>query len=476
MTLASLLRELRTRAMLTQEELAARSGLSEGTIRGVEAGRVDRPRAATVRLLAAALGLTDDERIRLVNAAGRGRADGTVARIVGTVVPRQLPADVPGFAGRCDELNWLDVRLRVDGHSPTPSGGLVAVDGPPGVGKTALVVHWAHRVCDQFPDGQLYLDLRGHFAGPALTPVDALGRLLRSLGMSRDETPSELDVAAGLYRSLVADRRMLVVLDNAGSVDQVRPLLPGGGGCAVIVTSRHRLDGLVARDGAARLRVGLLSIAESRALLSVMLGFQRVEAELEQADELARLCGHLPLALRIAAANLALRRRKKIALQVEQLRTGDRLAALAAAGDPDGALAASFDLSYQRLSTDERRLFRLLALDPGPDVTVEAAAALIGSTAEHAAHSLESLVRANLIEECAPGRYHCHDLLNAYAADRSRAEESERARTAATTRLLCWHLNTAVTAASVPSSHGRADVGSEATRDGQGPVCRIRCN
>jgi tetratricopeptide (TPR) repeat protein len=365
------------------------------------------------------------------------------------VVPRQLPSDVPGFAARWDELRWLDVRLRAADDSAAPPGGFVVVDGPAGVGKTALVVHWAHRVCDRFPDGQLYLDLRGHFAGPALTPIEAVGRLLRSLGMSGEETPSELDVASGLYRSLVADRRMLVVLDNAGSADQVRPLLPGGAGCAVVVTSRHRLDGLVARDGATRLGVSVLSTIESRTLLSGMLGAERVDAELKQADELARLCGHLPLALRVAAANLALRPRKRIASQVEHLRTGDRLAALAAAGDPHGAVAAAFGLSYQRLSKDERHMFRLLGLVPGPDVTVEAAGALTGTAPEHAAHTLESLAQANLVEEYTSGRYRCHDLLSAYATDRSEAEESDAARVAARARLFWWYLGTAAAAASV---------------------------
>lgn len=254
------------------------------------------------------------------------------------VVPAQLPAETTAFSGRQAALAQLD------SHLPDPeirrSPAMVAIAGTAGVGKTALAVHWAHRVRDRFPDGQLYLDLRGWAAGAPLLPIDALAGFLPALGVPAAEVPDEVQQAAALYRSLLAGKRVLVVLDNARGPDQVRPLLPSGPGCMVVLTSRDQLSGLVARDGAVRLGLDALAPEEARILLARLLGAERVEAEPEAVAGLARLCGYLPLALRIAAANLADRQRTTVADYAAELAAGDRLgearagALLAEIGEP----------------------------------------------------------------------------------------------------------------------------------------------
>jgi DNA-binding SARP family transcriptional activator/tetratricopeptide (TPR) repeat protein len=350
-------------------------------------------------------------------------------------LPAQLPADVPGFAGRGADLARLDLLLA----SEDPDAVVIsAIDGAAGVGKTALAVRWAHRVRDRFPDGQLYANLRGYAPGAVpVRPLDALARFLHALGVRPERVPSDVDEAAALYRSLLADRRVLVLLDNAAAADQVRPLLPGGVGSLVLVTSRDHLAGLVARDGARRLTLDVLAPDEAGALLRGALGAERVRAEPAEVAELARLCGYLPLALRIAAANLSGRAGQPVADYVARLRDGDggRLAALAVPGDPGSAVSAAFDLSYARLPGGVRRMFRRLALAPGADVTTEAAAALAGAEPEEAGRWLAALTGAHLIEEVAHGRYGCHDLLRRYAAERARREDSADDRDAAVARL-----------------------------------------
>jgi DNA-binding SARP family transcriptional activator/tetratricopeptide (TPR) repeat protein len=349
-----------------------------------------------------------------------------------SVVPAQLPQDVRDFAGRAGELRQLDA-----------APPCTVVEGPAGVGKTALAVHWAHRVRDRFPDGQLYVDLRGYAPGPPLPPISALARSLRALGVPTERVPVDLDEAAGLYRTVLAGKRVLILLDNAGHVDQVRPLLPGTGGCVVVVTSRHRLGGLVARDGARRLPLGVLTPDEARDLLARLLGADRVAARPNAAAELARLCGYLPLAVRIAAANLGTR---PIDRYTAQLRAGDRLAALRVAGDERSAVRAAFDLSYRALPGPARTLFRLLGLVPGADVTVAAAAALAGTDVREA---LDRLAAAYLVDERTPGRYAMHDLVRVYAADRAQAEDRAADRDAAVRRLLAHYLHGADAAATV---------------------------
>ena len=354
-------------------------------------------------------------------------------------VPAQLPADVAGFTGRVDELARLD-QLLSDGQID-PAVVISTITGTAGVGKTALAIHWAHRVRDKFVDGQLYVNLAGYDSTPPLRPIQTLGGFLRALGVPSKQVPSDVDEAAALYRTLLAERRVLVVLDNAASAEQVRPLLPGSPASLALVTSREALTGLVARDGARRLALDVLNNDEARALLALVLGAERVAAEPEPADELARLCGYLPLALRIAAAKLA--NGGSIAGGVADLSAGDRLAALEVYGDEQSAVRAAFDRSYAALPEPEQRMFRRLGLAPGPDAGLPAAAALAGTSTAQARSLLDRLVTAHLVDERRPGRYSYHDLLRLYAADLVDADE----RQAALGRFFDVHLHTAHSAA-----------------------------
>jgi tetratricopeptide (TPR) repeat protein/transcriptional regulator with XRE-family HTH domain len=436
-TPALLLRAFRARAMLSQEELAGRSGVSVRTIRDLETGHILLPRHGTVRLLADALGLDDRERAALA-AATRGRQPAEPAPRYLTAA--QLPAEPIGFTGRGESMAVLDTLL--GGRAvPAPVTVVIsAIAGSAGVGKTALALHWGHRVAGRFGDGQLYVDLRGYAPGPPLSPIQALTQLLRALGVDGDKIPVEPDEAAALYRSLLADRRALVVLDNARDADQVRPLLPGGRRCVVLVTSRDRLTGLVASHGARRLTLDVLAPGEAVDLLARILGGERVASEPEAAVVLARLCGHLPLALRIAAANLAGDPHQSVEGYVTRLRQGDRLDSLAVDGDPQVAVRAAFDLSYGRLAPDARRLFRLLGLVPGPEIGVAAAAALAGVPHDRAERLLTGLAAAHLIQPRGPGRYGFHDLLRLYARERAARADGEPERRAAVRRLLAWLL------------------------------------
>jgi DNA-binding SARP family transcriptional activator len=349
--------------------------------------------------------------------------------------PAQLPAGVSSFAGRTDELARLDKVAASGRDDPTPA---VAIVGTAGVGKTTLAVHWAHRARDRFPDGQLYVDLQGYAAVPPLRAIDAVGRFLRALGVPPERVPADLQEAAGLYRTLLAPRRMLVVLDNAGSPDQVRPLLPGSPGCLALVTSRDRLDGLVARDGAYRLTLDVLAPSEAEILLRRTVGSDRLAGDADARAELARLCAYLPLALRIAAANLS-GRRIDVASYAQRLRTGGALAGLATAGDEQVAVRSAFSLSYTSLPDDARALFRMLGVFPGTELAVAPTAALAGIEARQAGRLLEQLAAAHLVHEHAPGRYRCHDLLRHYAVELAGAL-SEADRSAAITRLCEWYL------------------------------------
>ena len=354
--------------------------------------------------------------------------------------PAQLPADVVGFTGRAEHLERLDALLAGSAAAPTTVVVSAAITGTAGVGKTALTVHWARRVAGRFGDGQLYVDLQGYGPGPPLPPLQALAGLLRALGVRAHGVPMDLDEAASLYRSLLADRRMLVVLDNARDAEQVRPLLPGTPGCVVVITSRDRLTGLVATHGVERLTLEVLTPTEAVALLSRMLGEDRVAAEPEAAEELARVCGRLPLALRIAAAILSDRPGQSIAGYLSEVQGADLLADLAVDGDPDAAVQTALRHSYERLSPESRRMFRLLGLVPGPEISVEAAAALAGVTPHAARRVLGRLVDAHLVEARGPGRYGMHDLLRLYARVRAEDEEIQAEREAARMRLLDWYL------------------------------------
>ena len=289
--------------------------------------------------------------------------------------PAQLPPPIAAFSGRTGELAVLDA-LPEAARQGMP---IAVIAGVAGVGKTALAVHWAYRVRDRFVDGQLYVNLRGHAPTAPVRPVEALAGFLPALGVRTDQVPADVDRAAALYRTPLADRRMLVVLDDARSAEQVRPLLPGSPGSVVVVTSRYGLGGLVARDGAVHVALDVLTPDEAYALLRRMLGRRRVDADPEAAGELARLCGHLPLALRIAAANLTLHPELTVADHVAELAADDRLSRLRVDGDEETAVRVAFDLSYAALPAEASRLLRLLGLVPGPDFGVELAASSTGT-------------------------------------------------------------------------------------------------
>ncbi|MBM7786824.1 AfsR/SARP family transcriptional regulator [Tenggerimyces flavus] len=339
------------------------------------------------------------------------------------VVPAQLPATVGGFVGRGDQLSLLDKAVH--------ESAVVLVTGSAGVGKTALTVRWTHQVRPRFPDGQLFVDLRGYSGVPPMTPLAALAYLLPALGVDADEVPFELDEASALFRELLAERRTALVLDNAVSAEQVRPLLPDRPGTLVVVTSRDRLEGLEAE----RVRLDVLDEADSLELLARVIGRERVTTERAAAVRLAELCAQLPLALRIAAANLTDDPTRDLAGYVRELEAGNRLAALEVEGDEETAVRGAIDLSYGRLEAEARRMFRLFGVVPGPDLATDAAAALAGSTTEHVGALLAQLANAHLVDEHVPGRFSGHDLLRLYARERSAGEEP-----AAFQRLTDWYL------------------------------------
>jgi len=375
----------------------------------------------------------------------------------GLAVPRQLPGTVRHFTGRSGELAALTELLdRATGPAPQPVV-ISAIGGTAGVGKTALAVHWANQVADRFPDGQLYVNLRGYDPARPMPTADALAGFLRALGVPGQDIPAETGERAAQYRSLLAGRRMLVLLDNAGSVEQVRPLLPGSPACAAVVTSRDSLAGLVARDGAARLDLDLLPATEAAALLRALIGARAVTDPAATAA-LAAQCARLPLALRVAAELAAARPGAPLADLVSELADRQRrLDLLDAGGDRQTAVRAVFSWSYRRLDPDAARVFRLAGLHPGPDLDRYAAAALADSTLEQASQVLDLLARAHLIQPAGSGRHGLHDLLRDYARQLSAAEDGPDGQRAALTRLLDYYLHTAAAAmdALVPAERHR---------------------
>ena len=361
-------------------------------------------------------------------------------------VVAQLPADVVGFTGRDGELKQLDALLSAGDDPQATAVVISAIAGMAGVGKTALAVNWAHRVRDRFPDGQLYLNLRGYTDGPAVRPIDALSRLLAALGLPADRVPLNEEEAVSLYRSMLANRRMLVVLDNANHPDQVRPLLPTGAGSLALITSRDQLGGLVARDGAVPLELDVLSAHDAGALLTGLLGPARPDPEGHAIARLARLCGYLPLALRIAAANLNARPHSTLVDHIERLAT-DPLNQLGVSGDPQSSVRIAFQHSYVHQPETARRLFRVIGLLPGPDFADGAAAALADLERGEVERLLDGLVAAHLVHRPEGGRYTLHDLIRFYARAQAETEESVEERTAAVARLLRHYLDHVTSAA-----------------------------
>ncbi|MGW3182608.1 ATP-binding protein [Kitasatospora sp. NPDC001119] len=362
-----------------------------------------------------------------------------------TPTPRQLPADVRGFVNRTVELQQLNDALAGDHPNPDAAAAVVVIAGTAGAGKTSLALHWAHQARHRFPDGQLYVNLRGYDPGRPVTAQEALHRFLTSLGVAVQAVPPDPDAAAALYRSLLAERRVLVVLDNAASAQQVRPLLPGSAGSLVVVTSRSRLSGLAVRDGARRLTLRTLPEAEAVALLRAVTAGHRSEDDPAKLTELARLCAQLPLALRIAAERAASLPHMGLDDLINDLRDESALWDALSVGDDEDADAVRtvFAWSYRALPDPVARLFRLLGLHPGPDFGLHAAAALAHLTPSRTRQLLDSLVGAHLVEQSAPDRYQFHDLLRAYATDQAQHEETPAQRQSALRRVLDWYLHTA---------------------------------
>ena len=368
--------------------------------------------------------------------------------------PGQLPRVDPWFRGRRMVLEHLDGLLAEASGAGGPL--VIVVQGMPGVGKTALAVHWAHRIASRFPDGHLFVDLRGHSARAVMTPPEALGRMLRALGVPGEMIPDDDDAQAALFRSHLAGRRMLVILDNAGSSDQVHPLLAAGTQCVTIVTSRNRLPGLIARGGVRTVDLDVMPPDEAVDVVAAIVGPEQASAEAEAAAELAVQCAYLPLALRIAAANQRVRPHDTLADTVRELEGGDRLSALALDEDPkQSAVRTAFDLSYRDLTDEQKRAFCLLGLVEGPDFGDEAVAALLGAFPEDAQRILRSLTLANLVEQLAAHRYRLHDLLREYARERIKTEDLSDERHAAVRRLLSWLLAAAQGAAVRVNPHRR---------------------
>ena len=459
--LARALRELRRRhargrsdTELTYRELSAASGYAHSVIGDYFTGKT-LPPTDRLDVLVVLLGATSEEQKAFATA--RDQIEEQRRHAPPPLPSRQLPAAPPHFVGRSAELAVLTGLVDAEAAGAAKAGATVAIaaiTGMAGVGKTTLALQWAHQVADRFPDGQLHVNLRGFDpAAPAgqVDPAEALRDFLTALGVAAPQIPPSLDARAALYRSVLAGRKVLIVLDNARDSTQVRPLVPGTPGCLVLVTSRNRLSGLVA-DGARPLALDVLAAAEAHEFLARRLGSARLAAEPQAAAELITRCAHLPLALAIVAARAAAHPAFPLqALAAELCGSAphpgpDVLDALAGT-DPGTDVRAVFSWSYRALSPDAARLFRLLGLHSGPDIGAAAAASLAGLSPSRARPLLAELAEASLIEERLPGRYTLHDLLRAYAADQARGTDRGPQRQAATRRVLDYYLYSVMAAA-----------------------------
>jgi tetratricopeptide (TPR) repeat protein len=466
--LAALLRALRRRharrchdSELTYRTMASRTGCSQTAIAEYFTARTIAP-PDRFDALVGLLGATRTERGALATARdrvderrrnGHQRApvdSGSPPKAIGSHaahgVPRQLPTALRHFSGRHDELAELDLLL-----DQTPTAGAVldiAISGTAGIGKTTLAVFWSHRVADRFPDGQLYVNLRGFDASVAvMDPAEAVRRFLNALNVPPDRIPAEADAQAALYRSQLAGRRMLLVLDNARDSAQVRPLLPGAPGCVVLVTSRSQLTSLIAADGAHPLTLNLLASEEARLLLSRRLGTDRVAAEPAAVTEIITRCARLPLALALMSARAALRPAVPLRLLADELCDTQQRWQTLTDNDPASDVRAVLSWSYQALTPAAARLFRLLGLHPGQDTDAQATASLAGLAASATRPLLAELTQGSLLVEHVPGRYTLHDLLRAYATHLTHTIDPEDQRRAATGRVLDHYLHSAYTAA-----------------------------
>jgi DNA-binding SARP family transcriptional activator/uncharacterized protein HemY len=378
--------------------------------------------------------------------AGRRPATATGAHTTAMAptaqIPRQLPPTVATFTGRRHELDELEALLTGSGGHPGRPVVISSIDGIGGIGKSALAIHAAHRLAARYPDGCLYVNLHGATTGLApLNPLEVLGRFLRTLGMPGQDIPTEVDEAAARFRSLVAERRLLMVLDNARDAAQILPLLPASPGCAVLVTSRRVLTGV---DGARHLHLDVLTPQEAVTLLAELTGGGRVPTEPHAAQKVARLCGYLPLAVRITGARLAARPGWPVSALANKLASAQHRLDELALGDL--GVRTSFRVSYKELQESADRIereaakaFGLLGLLDGPDVSAAAAARLLDRAQSEAEDALERLVDAQLLEATSPGRYRMHDLLRLFARERAQADQDEPTRQAALERAFGWY-------------------------------------
>jgi DNA-binding SARP family transcriptional activator/tetratricopeptide (TPR) repeat protein len=396
------------------------------------------------RGLSEELGIDPSETIRGLHAAIlTGQPEPAVqATSLMLPVPRELPPSVAAFAGRTGELAQLSELLAVAGTGPV----VCVITGTAGVGKTTLAIYWARRVAEEFPDGQLFVDMRGYHPAQALSPHRVQARVLRTLGVRGEDIPQDPDELAGLYRSVMDGRRILMLLDNVNSSDQVRPLLPSTAGSLVVITSRDVLLSLIAADGARRVRLDLPSIAEARQMLARRLGPQRLSADPRAADDIITASARLPLAIAIAAARAVTDQDCRLSVVAAQLRNGlDAFGTASTATD----IRSVFSWSYRALSPDAARLLRLMGLHPGPHVTAPAVASLGGLPPQRTNQLLDELVRAHLVVEQLPGRYALHDLMREYCVELVGATDTDSERQRAVRRGIDHYLHTGYAAASV---------------------------
>jgi DNA-binding SARP family transcriptional activator len=357
--------------------------------------------------------------------------------------PMQLPPAVRHFTGRED----LQARLTSFLDREMSTGGpavLLAIHGPAGVGKSALAVHWAYEVAGRFPDGVLYTNMRGFDqSGTAVTPSQTIRGFLDAFAVPADRIPNTLDAQASLYRSIIAGKRVLVILDNVKDADQARPLLPGSQGCAVVVTSRSQLGPLAASNGSLLVALDVLPHDKAYELLAKHIDAGRLAAEPDAVDEMIRLSAGLPLALRILIARASVNASFPLAAFIAEIKGTQGMLGNLDMGDPSSSVETAFSWSYGQLTDDAARAFRMLSVHPGPDMTVPAMACLLDMAQAQTRRALDELVRLHLLAEYAPDRFNCHELLRAYAANQARAIDSAADRQAAIKRLMDYFLGMA---------------------------------
>ncbi|MCK2258298.1 tetratricopeptide repeat protein [Crossiella sp. S99.1] len=362
--------------------------------------------------------------------------------------PQQIPPNATILVNRHAEVRQLDALARDENRiNASTTSKIMVISGPPGVGKSALLIHWALRAKKHFPDGQLYVDLRGYSLSKPMLPEHALDEFLRSLGVPDKDIPGSLVGQSSLFRSLTAGQRILVLIDNVDASDRVRPLLTGPGPACVVLTSRNRLSGLAIREGAHPMTLTMLTPDDAENLLRSALGDQRIGEEASAVSEICRLCGYLPLALRIVAERAASRPQLPLQELAEELsEESERLDILTTTDDETAAIRHVFSWSYRSLTVDAAMLFRLIGLHAGPDISQGALTALTGMPPRSFRHAVDSLIEAHLLQEFTPHRFTIHDLLHSYAREMVETEESESSRNAAVQRLGTWYLSAAIAA------------------------------